>query len=82
MTATPTENHDQGRGPLRVTLLDAFDHESGVGDERGDVAREMAAVGEPSLERLEPALPDDDRRVGGKAVLEKVKATPGTNDTT
>ena len=38
-----------GSRPLGVTLLDVLDHEPGVGDDCGDVAREVAAVGEPSL---------------------------------
>src|ERR1019366_2429271 len=64
---------------LCVTLLDSLDHEPGVSDDCGNVAREVTSVGESTLEWFEPTLPDDDPGVGGKAVLEKIETTSGTN---
>ena len=83
-SSTGIDGHARGEPRPRsrslcVTLLDSLDHEPGVSDDRGNVAREVTSVGESTLEWFEPTLPDDDPGVGGKAVLEKIETTSGTN---
>lgn len=74
------EHVAEGPGSLDVVVVDLVDVdlEAGAGDELVDGAVEVAAAGDPPLERCEAVLPAGNLWFGGAAVFEEVEHTSGT----
>ena len=64
-----------------VLLRHVLDDEAGALHQGNGVPGEVAAISQPTLQGLEPALPCLHTRIGGKAMFEEVEPAPGTKHT-